>query len=657
MPVHSAALQRAFENSENSAASICFQAAGQIVTVLGQIERHFGKRAVASFAQQAVAEYCTKQDVQLVAVTILENANHEEQDAVPHYTEGENHYAIVIGNLADDRTRMDHLSRVMERLKYLQAVMVMLSTTDMLGTSETLGKHMGGMTAQLHKVQKLGVQLEKLNQRIEEAKRKNQPLSQKVFERHLTRLTTQLLALQGGAAPELRRVLQTMLAQIKEMRQWPKFAPPQTLQKNTAVPLRMVIKNDAVLKNERRIKIQPQKLALRVVDGARPAITLSNQMVRRGTVAHAFRIPVKTLSRVAEQIRPANGNRFRVAPRTLSRMAENISPRAFGQQHVARQGHVTPRQARFSALAVVTRLPAALARLSVVVAGQPRNMVPVQAPVQAPAQPPVQAPVARQPATLSRAMAQNGWNAERVARTPVAPQTQQHAGMEKAQPTQQNSARAQQSQADAPAKTTAPVIQTLRTDISPQQQRQTQQTQTSVPPVGMPNIAQQAQAQQATVPPAAHTPAQQHAQQRQTSVPHVGRTDAPPPNTHAHATHAHTDGQKTRTPIVEQYRQAAQDFGERVVRGVQEIKTQVKQHVDGAVKSTLQNISHMAAQAMPHVETFTNKVNSTVNAAYKVAANTVCAISCALKIKCAFCERPASKANMNMMNSLKGLQR
>ncbi len=708
MPIISTALVREPANIQEYCAAICFQSVGQVVTVLGKIGRHFENEAVAVFAKQAVAEYAAKENAQLVAVTILQDAGVDAPDDARLFTHDGQHYAISIGNLADERTQMGHLIRVMERLKYLQAVMVMLSTTDMLGTSQALGKHMGGMTQRLQQVQKIGLQLEKLTSRIEEAKKRNQPLSQKVFEKQLTRLLTQMQKLQAGAPPELRRVLQTMIAQVKEMRQWPALSMTQRL---AVTPLKVVEKHDAAPKADHRFKTQPAKLALKVVEGRHTMPLPVNRAAVIGRVTpNQFYILPSVITKIAVQTKPANDNRFRVANSMVTRVVANAARKINAPTQIAKHGVQMPNQRRFTALNVVPKLPVALTvpaviaraatstafNASILPAASILNAVRQAVPVQT-----LQAHTIQHQAVQTQ-QAQTVRVQLAVSPTPEQPQipvqsqlrATPQATSQPVSSVQPSSLQAGFVQAVQPAMIQQPVLQ------QPVVQQTVTQVatilQTAVQHMTPPDVVRQPNSpvQNITMPDgltqnAAATPravVQQAVVQGGVNVSASGDVLPPqlrgsdglnghdaksPPLVAAAVTSVpivpRVEGasipaplsvtQTANPPIIQQYQKAAQDFGERVVRGANQLQVQVKHHVDAVAQAAVQQVSGIVARGVPSLQLVSDKVNGAITTAFDAAAKAACAIACAMKMPCSFCSRPAPKANQGMMNNMKALQK
>lgn len=320
----------------SAAAAICFQSAGQVVTVLGKLDRHFHDNTdLASFTKRAVAEYAAKRETQIIAVVVTkDSASITEDDAATQLTVDGEHYAVTIGDLRDGRTQMDHINRVIERLKYLQAVMVMLSTTDMLGTSQAVGKQMGGLNAKVQQVQKLGVKLEQFSKMAAQAQKEGKSLPAEALKpilAQLNRLNT------SANPPEIRKIVQTMLAQVKELRQLPIMREAVVLTQISKTQLHLATKNVAPVKTEARFKV-PLKLVASKDVAQHPRIPVATsepaKVTRHFTVltpARTEQIHTRIVSAAnvnqAARVQPitsqaTNDNRFRVVPQQLVKAIE-----------------------------------------------------------------------------------------------------------------------------------------------------------------------------------------------------------------------------------------------------------------------------------------------------------------------------------------------
>lgn len=319
-----------------NAAAICFQSAGQVVTVLGKLDQHFYDNTdLADFTKRAVAEYAAKRETQIVAVVVTKNnASIAEDDATTHLSVEGQDYAVTIGDLRDGRTQMDHINRVIERLKYLQAVMVMLSTTDMLGTSQAVGKQMGGLNAKVQQVQKLGVKLEQFSKLVAQAQQEGKPLPAEA----LKPMVSQLNRLNTSAnPPEIRKIVQTMLTQVKELRQLPIMRQDVGVAQATKTQLHIATKNDITVKTETRFKV-PLTLVVSKDVAQQPHTPIVSsepvKVTRHFTVLNPARtqqIHTRIVSAAnvnqAARTQPvtsqvANDNRFRVVPQQLAKAIE-----------------------------------------------------------------------------------------------------------------------------------------------------------------------------------------------------------------------------------------------------------------------------------------------------------------------------------------------
>ncbi|MDX1922454.1 MAG: hypothetical protein SFW65_04935 [Alphaproteobacteria bacterium] len=319
----------------NNAAAVCFQSAGQVVTVLGKLDRHFHDNSdLARFAKRAVAEYAAKRDTQIVSVVVTKDILDMDADNAKQITIGDEHYAVTIGDLRDGRSQMDHINRVIERLKYLQAVMVMLSTTDMLGTSQAVGKQMGGLNAKVQQVQKLGVKLEQFSKQVTQAQKEGKPIPAEALKSILTQLNRLNTA---ANPPEIRKIAQAMAVQVKELRQLPIMRQALIQTQNAKTQLHIEARNDAPIKTETRFKIPLKLLANKDAAGQPLEITTGTEPVKvtrhfivltptRSEQIHTRIVGASNINqaaRVQHTVAPAkNDNRFRAIQQPIMKPVE-----------------------------------------------------------------------------------------------------------------------------------------------------------------------------------------------------------------------------------------------------------------------------------------------------------------------------------------------
>lgn len=345
--------------------AVCFQSAGQVVTVLSKLDRHFHDNTdLAYFTKHAVAEYAAKRETQIVTVVVTkDSASITEDDATKHlHIQGQD-YIVTIGDLRDGRTQMEHINRIIERLKYLQAVMVMLSTTDMLGTSQAVGKQMGGLNAKVKQVQKLGMKLEQFTKIVAQTQKEGKPIPAEVLKpvvAQLNRLNT------SANPPEIRKIVQTMLTQVKELRQLPVMRQDVGVAQASKTQLHVRTMHNVMAKPEARFKV-PLRLVVSKDTPQQPSVpAVVSEPVKQTrhytvlTPALAEQIQPRTIisANVGRAIRPqpipsqlASDSRFHIVPQQLVKVIETRQINAPVIAQVSERTNITQRTTpRFSVI-------------------------------------------------------------------------------------------------------------------------------------------------------------------------------------------------------------------------------------------------------------------------------------------------------------------
>jgi hypothetical protein len=100
----------------------------------------------------------------------------------------------------------------------MKIVLVMLSTTDMLGTQQVVGNQIAQQSALVQQVQRLGRQIDGLTQKITNGLEKNEALSPKYINQSLKNIIKQLGRLQSPAnPPQMQPLIRLMLDQVKDL--------------------------------------------------------------------------------------------------------------------------------------------------------------------------------------------------------------------------------------------------------------------------------------------------------------------------------------------------------------------------------------------------------------------------------------------------------